>query len=163
ARSAAAWTVGSVLSTETLAGSVAVLPAWSTAVPVTGWSLPSPATTWSGVQEAIPESASSQRKWTVTSELFQPLALAGGDWVWPVLGALRSMFTGALSALVVLPALSDTEALANRPVPSPVIELLGGAGPARPESASPAVHATATSSLYHLVPCGSVPVGAPTG
>ena len=73
--------VGLVLSRLTVAGSVAVLPALSVAVPVTGWSLPSVVTVWGAVQLAIPDRSawSSQVKVTVTSALFQPLPFASGS------------------------------------------------------------------------------------
>ena len=72
--------VGLVLSMLTVAGSVAVLPALSIAVPVTGWSPPSVVTVCGAVQLAMPDSAwSAQVKVTVTSALFQPLPFAAGS------------------------------------------------------------------------------------
>ena len=65
----------------TVAGSVAVLPALSVAVPVTGWPLPSLVTVCGPVQLASPDSASAQENVTVTLPLFQPLTFGGGDWV----------------------------------------------------------------------------------
>ena len=68
--------VGAVLSMlmpETVV--LAVLPALSVTVPSTGWSAPSPSVT-GAVQAATPERASSQVKLTMTSALYQPLALA---------------------------------------------------------------------------------------
>ena len=69
---------GLVLSIETLATVLALLPALSTAVPSTDWLAPSSETTSSGVQLAIPERPSVQSKWTVTSMLFQPFVFASG-------------------------------------------------------------------------------------
>src|SRR3954451_22758891 len=79
----------------------------------------------------------------------------------PVVGAVRSIFTtGVLSAVVVLPALSVTEVVAFRPVPSPPIVLLAGTPLPRPDVASLAVHFTVTSPLYQPLPFAFV-VGAP--
>ncbi len=64
-----------------------------------------------------------------------------------VFGAVRSMLTFALSALVELPALSLTDAVAYRPMPSPEIVPLAGV-PTTPERSSVAVQPTATSALY---------------
>src|SRR6478735_9575028 len=78
-----------------------------------------------------------------------------------VTGAVRSILTaGALWALVELPALSVTLAPAVSAEPSPVMVLLAGTAPARPESASDAVHATVTSLLYQPFALGAV-VGVP--
>ncbi|WP_157623267.1 hypothetical protein [Terrabacter sp. Root181] len=77
----------------------------------------------------------------MTSFLFQ----AGGA-VTVVFGAVRSILTAALCALVELPALSVAVVLAVSAEPSPVIVLL--AGLVVPDSASAAVQATATSPLY---------------
>src|SRR4051794_35962488 len=78
----------------------------------------------------------------------------------PVVGAWRSIATPALSAFVVLPALSVTEALAFSAAPSPVMVLFAGTPPSRPEVASLAVHLTVTSPLYHPFPLAAL-VGAP--
>src|SRR6476659_4020730 len=72
------------------------------------------------------------------------------------------MRTGALTALAVLPALSATEALTVRLLPSPVT--VASAGPvaaSRPERASAAVQCTVTPSRYQplaLGPSGAAPV-----
>src|SRR5262249_7975331 len=91
ARSRATLIVGAVLSVLTVGGSVARLPALSNVMPVTGWSLPSVVTSWSVVQLATPDRLSAQRKCTVTLVLFQPLPLAAGDWVWPMVGEVVSI------------------------------------------------------------------------
>jgi hypothetical protein len=78
----------------------------------------------------------------------------------PVVGAVRSILTAALSAFVVLPALSLTDALALSPEPSPVIVLFAGIPAARPESASLAVQAMTTLPLYQPLAFAAV-VGAP--
>ena len=66
------------MSMLTVAGSVAVLPALSVAVPVTVWPRPSVVLVCGSVHEARPESASPHVKVTVTLELFQPLPFAAG-------------------------------------------------------------------------------------
>src|SRR5919107_1563746 len=128
-------TVGLDLSTFTVVSSVAELPAVSVAVPRTFCAEPSPLVT-GAVQLAMPEPLSVQVKVTVTSLLFQLRTLAAGDcsWLMPgavlstvtarllqsetfdtvVVGAVRSIFTGALAADVSLPARSRTEVPAVR-------------------------------------------------
>ena len=81
ARSRAEEMVGSVLSMLTFAGSVALLPALSTAVPVAAWFAPSLEIVKGAVQLAIPDTPSAQVKVTVTFVLFQPFAFADGDWM----------------------------------------------------------------------------------
>src|SRR5919202_3394502 len=97
---------GLVLSMLTDAGSVAVLPALSFAVPVTVWALPSVVTLCGPVQLAIPDSASLHWKVTVTLVLFQPSAFAAGDWVCPIVGEVLSMPKLTVFAASVLPATS---------------------------------------------------------
>ena len=55
---------------------------------------------------------------------------------------------GPLSAVVLLPALSVTVSVSVRPLPSPVIVLVGRAAEATPEAASAQVQAMVTSPLY---------------
>src|SRR5438094_4083670 len=92
------------------------------------------------------------------SLLFQP---AGASEL--VLGAVRSILMPATVALVVLPALSLTEALAERLSPSPAMVLssgrVAGSRPERP-AWSAAVQWTVTSPLYQPAPFGCV-VAAP--
>ena len=109
ARSAEPLTLGAVLSRFTIAGSVAVLPALSVAVPVTSWASPSSATTWSGVHDAMPETASAQVNLTVTSLLFQPLAFGAGASVCEIVGVLPSIFTSTVLCASSLPALSTLQ------------------------------------------------------
>src|SRR5437588_8691688 len=79
----------------------------------------------------------------------------------PVVGAVLSILTaGLLVAVVVLPALSLTDALAVRPVPSLLIVLSLGQLPLIPERVSEQVQWTVTFVLYHPAPLGLV-VGAP--
>src|SRR5687767_3308010 len=63
-------------------------------------------------------------------------------------------------AAVALPALSLTDAPAERSAPSPVTVASAGAGPARPDRASPAVQRTVTSPRYQPLAFGAV-AGAP--
>src|SRR4051794_21467561 len=79
----------------------------------------------------------------------------------PVVGAVLSILTGGLVELVVLPALSTTDALAVRLLPSLEIVLSPGvvAG-STPERSSLAVQWIATLPLYHPLALGLV-VAAP--
>ena len=58
---------------------VAVFPALSLAFPEIVCFAPSVATVWGEGQPATPDVASEHVKVTVTLELFQPFAFAGGD------------------------------------------------------------------------------------
>src|SRR4030042_1429384 len=99
---------GSVLSMLTpLTVAEAELPALSVAVPVTNWPAPSDETVVFGVTAATPDNTSLAVKLTMTSLLFQPLALAPGVREPLILGFVLSMLM--LLILVkadVLPALS---------------------------------------------------------
>src|SRR6476661_5395643 len=101
-----------------------------------------------------PESASCGVRVTSTLLLTQPLGAETS-----VLGAVLSILTGSLVALVVLPALSETEAEAV--CPSPSVDRIESAGlsPARPERASSADQVCVTSVLYQPAALGPV-VGA---
>ncbi len=79
----------------------------------------------------------------------------------PVVGAVRSILTWALLAVVVLPALSAIDAVAVRPAPSPVIVLLAGcvAG-LMPDRASAPFQPMVTLPLYQPLPLAAV-VGVP--
>src|SRR4051812_17135162 len=100
--------VGLVLSRLTVTGSVAVLPALSVAVPVTGWSWPSVVTVWGAVQLAMPDRSpgSAQVKVTTTSALFQPLPFDSGASSCVMVGSLLSMSTVTVRTASSLPALS---------------------------------------------------------
>src|SRR3712207_525658 len=76
-----------------------------------------------------------------------------------VLGAVLSILTGSLAALVVLPALSVTEADTVWPSPSFARTASAGLAPARPDRASSASHTCVTLVLYQPLPLGLV-VGA---
>ena len=97
-------TVGFVLSMLTNAGSEAVFPALSVAVPMTLWCAPSANNVVEPTQLGIPDTASAHANVTVTSVLFQPLAFASGDCVWLIVGGVLSIFTWIVCAVSTLPA-----------------------------------------------------------
>src|SRR5206468_4054441 len=97
---------------------------------------------------------------TSTGPAYQPLSSGAGTSA-EVLGAVRSTLTPPTVLLVGLPALSLSDALAERSAPSPVIVLAAGQSPARPDSSSEQVQATVTSSAYQPSPFGAV-VAAPS-
>ena len=78
AGAAVAVMLGEALSRFMLTLVVAVLPALSTAVPVTTWLAPFVDTIVGPEQEAIPDEVSAHVKLTVTFELFQPLEFGAG-------------------------------------------------------------------------------------
>src|SRR5688572_304980 len=85
---------------------VALLPAWSTAVPSTVWSAPSPGEP-SGPQDAMPERASEH--WNETwggplEMLYQPDRSGSADQEMP--GAVRSTSNGPTLMSAELPAAS---------------------------------------------------------
>src|SRR5438093_6066426 len=161
--------VGGVPSIFTeMAFADSVLPALSTLQYVSGW-MPSPAI-WTEVPvcggepssvyfvAATAERLSEAVRLTVTLVLFQSVAGA----VAAVIGAVLSILTaGLLVAVVVLPALSETDAGKVRPFPSELIVLSAGHEPAMPESPSEHVQRIVTFAVYQpFVPFGEV-VGAP--
>src|SRR5690348_14330943 len=100
---------------------------------------------------ATPERASCALSSTSTPLLTQPL---GAETL--VAGAVLSILTGSLVALVVLPALSLTVAETVCPSPSPLITASAGLSPASPESASSADQVSVTSVLYQPFSFGTV-------
>jgi hypothetical protein len=90
-RSTDAVIAGGVLSSETEVCAVAEFPALSSAVPSTPWLAASAEITWLAEQLAMPESVSAQMKLTVTSWLFQPFALAAGDFCALIVGGVLSI------------------------------------------------------------------------
>src|SRR5437773_2086852 len=86
---------GRSLSMLTMTVTAAVLPALSWVVPVTAWSAPSLVRVTGAGQESMPERASAQAKFTVTSALFQPSPL--GAWV-----RFAVMVGGRLSMLSIV-------------------------------------------------------------
>ncbi len=102
---------------------------------------------------ATPERLSLPARVTVTAPVYQPLSCVP-DTLAAVLGRVRSILMPPTLALVVLPALSLTEALAERSTPSPVTTLLAGQlpSPVMPERLSLHDQATVTSPLYQPLP-----------
>src|SRR3954452_21994367 len=91
---------------------------------------------------------------TSTLLLTQPLGAETS-----VLGAVLSILTGTLVALVVFPALSQTDAEAVWPFPSVDRTESAGLSPERPDRASSADQVCVTSVLYQPLSLGLV-VGA---
>ena len=102
---------GGVLSMLSIAGSVAVLPAPFTTVPITDSPRPSLVTVREVVQFATPDSPLAHRKFRNTSVLFQPLAFGGGAWVCVMVGGVLSILTWMLLVGSVLPARSSLQNL----------------------------------------------------
>src|SRR5688500_11475696 len=84
----------------------APLPAASVALPVADWPAPSPLSACGAVHDATPERASVQVKLTVTVPLFQPFALAAGNGLPVMPGAVRSILTVPEADALALPATS---------------------------------------------------------
>src|SRR6266516_6981241 len=104
---------------------------------------------------ATPERLSVGLSVTVALVFVQPV---GAEAV--VTGAVLSMLTAELLELVVLPALSLTEAVANSPLPSPLMVLFPGHNPMIPDRASVQVQAMLTLALYQPFALAAV-VGVP--
>ena len=85
----------------------AEFPAKSVALPVTLWSVPSFDRVDGPLVEARPERASDAAKETVTSELFQPFALASGSRLPTIEGGVLSMLIPFSEVETALPALSE--------------------------------------------------------
>ncbi len=126
---------------------VAVLPAWSEAVPETLWPLPSVETVTGAGQVSTPERVSAQAKVTVTSVLFQPSGLASSTRAAVTDGAVRSMLTPVRVAEALLPARSVAVPLAPRLVPS-ALRVTGLGQLSMPERASVQVKLMATGVLF---------------
>src|SRR5919108_286340 len=86
----------------------ALLPALSEQLPVADSAVPSLVNVTTGLQLAMPDSASVPSKLTVTSVLFQPAPLADGIGVAVTVGAVLSMFTPLTDADALFPARSVT-------------------------------------------------------
>src|SRR5438046_7905217 len=107
--------------------------------------------------DATPERASAGDRVTVTL-LFVQLFDAPPT---PVTGGVLSMLTGELTPVPVLPALSDTDALAVRLLPSPeIVPSPGAVAGSMPERSSAALQWIVTLPLYQPLPFAPV-VGAP--
>src|SRR4051794_36012994 len=103
----------------------------------------------------MPDTLSTPVKATSTAAAYQPVASDSATFA-VVVGAVRSILIPSTVTLRTLPALSFTDADAERLSPSPSILLLSGTLPSWPDSASEAVHATTTSPLYQPLAFGSV-------
>src|SRR6478609_7030086 len=103
---------------------------------------------------STPDRASCGVRATSTLLLTQPLGAETS-----VLGAVLSILTGSLVALVELPALSLIDAEAVRPSPSVDRTESAGSSPARPDRASSADQVCVTFVLYQPLALGLV-VGA---
>src|SRR5947209_2149865 len=132
---------------------VAVLPAASVAVPVALWLAPSVLRMVGLEQPWTPERASPQVKPTVTSLLYQPLALGARSVAPLMVGGVLSMLTVAWSA-ALFPALSVAWPVTDRWVPS-IVMVCGLVQLATPEASTPAAEAgslqlklTVTSPLF---------------
>lgn len=101
----------------------------------------------------MPEPESAQVKFTVTFELFHPLALGAGEATAVIVGGVLSIFTERVAA-EVLPALSMTDPVTGV-VPSAVTVTAAGQVPARPESASEQVKVTVTFELFQPLAFGA--------
>src|SRR5690242_14947460 len=104
-------TVGAVLSMLTERAALAVFPALSVQPTVATCPAPSSVRV-AEVHVSTPDSASVPLAVTLTLALFQPLALAAGDWLVVTTGAVRSILIPLTVEVVLLPALSDTLVLA---------------------------------------------------
>src|SRR6476661_1262635 len=98
---------------------------------------------------STPDSASCGVKVTSTLLLTQPLGAETS-----VLGAVLSILTGSLVALVLLPALSLIDAEAVRPSPSVDRTESASSSPARPDRASSADQVCVTFVLYQPLVLG---------
>src|SRR5438067_3891740 len=133
----------SMLMPLTLA--LAELPAASVAVPLDVWLAPS-TSVCAGGQLATPERASLQLKLTVTSVLFQPLALAASERSAVMVGAVLSMLTVA-GSVTLLRALSVAVPVTGWSVPS-AVTVCGAVQLAIPETVSAQTKVTVTFVLF---------------
>ncbi len=99
------------------------------------------------LQDATPESASSQVKVTVTFPLFHPLALGLGLAEPVIMGGVRSMLTGPTMADAELPALSEQVPVTDWPAPSPV-RAVGALYVFTPDRRSVQTNVTVTVPLF---------------
>src|SRR4051794_1405826 len=128
---------------------VAVFPATSAIEAETESAPPSPEMTLSdGHAPAMPESASEHVQWTVTSPLYQPLALGALVGAPLMVGATLSMFTPLTVVAAVFPAASSAVPGTDWFAPWPSVT--GLVHESIPESASSQANVTVTLSRYQL-------------
>src|SRR5712691_11549866 len=143
---AVAVTAGGVRSMLIVTLAEAVLPALSTAVPLTVWLAPSVPTTTVAGQVSIPERTSVHVNPALTGVLFQPLPLGAGEPAPVIAGGALSMLSVTL-AEAILPALSTAVPVTTCPAPS-VATVTGPVQLAMPEVASAQVNVTMTLVLF---------------
>ena len=139
---------GSVSTLMPLTVAVDVLPALSTAVPVTDWPAPLSDTVVAPGQLRIPDTVSEQVKFTVTGPSFQPAAFGAGNRDPVITGEPLSSLT-VTEPVLVLPTASLATAALVTPAVSALCTSAAGVGPlVTPEPPSVADHAIATSELF---------------
>src|ERR1700722_1025575 len=142
-------TLGGVLSSLMIAEAVAVAPAASVTVPLTGILAPS-VEMICGVGQLVigaAPGAGVHVKLTITFVLFQPAALGSGATTAMICGGTSEMFT-VNCVEAVFPATSVTVPLATWFAPGVAILCAGGHA-ATPESVSAHMKLTVTDELFH--------------
>src|SRR5262245_60041998 len=154
---AAAVAVGTVLSTfiPLFVTGALVFPALSVHVPGDDvWPEPSMLITTGLVQVSMPDRESLPLNVTVTSVLFQPLALGAGKAAADAVGTVLSIFTTGEVKVALLPAKSVTVTVPVTAAPS--VEstkgLAAGLVEPTPDSGSTGVNENETSLLFHPFP-----------
>ena len=145
--------VGAVLSRFTARVAVALLPAWSVAVPVMIWFCPSVVTVTGDEIDATPESGSVAVKLTTGLVLFQPAELGAGMIVEETMGTVLSILRVTV-AVALFPARSVAVPEIIWPAPSAVTET-GLGQVATPLVASEQVNVTVTLVLFHPAALGN--------
>jgi hypothetical protein len=142
---------------------LALLPALSTAVPLTAWFASLVVSVWSGPQDAMPDGASPHVNATVTSPLFQPAPFGAGEREPLIVGTVASRLIVTDCELVppalvaeqvnVVALVSDVIVVVPQPVCDETVE-----------SGSVTVQLTVTSLVYQpLFPSVPVTLGVITG
>lgn len=146
-------TVGGVLSSLITTVAVAVAPAASVTVPLTGMLAPSVETTCVVGQLVIGAPPGVQVKLTVTLVLFQPAELGPGEGTAMMVGGVFEMFS-VICAVAELPATSV--AVPFTTWPEPAVEITCGAVQEEiPESASAQRNVTVTEDVFHPAAFGA--------
>ena len=146
-------TVGGVLSSLMTTAAVAVAPAASVTVPVTGMLAPSVLITCGDGQAVMGAPPAVQVKLTVTFVLFQPAAFGDGATIGTICGGVLEMFS-VICADAVLPATSVAVPLIICPAPA-VLTVCGGGHVATPESVSAHKKVTVTAEVFHPAALGA--------